>query len=76
MRTVKFTEFRNNASLYLNEVEKGEIIRIIRHGKAIAEIIPPSSDLNKTPSWKKKGLRLAVKGKSLSSAILEERESE
>jgi prevent-host-death family protein len=76
LRTVKFTEFRNNASLYLNEVEKGEIIKITRHGKAIAEIMPPSSDLNKFPAWKKKRLRLAVKGKSISSAILEERETE
>lgn len=74
MRTVRFTEFRNNASLYLTEVENGESIRIIRHGKAIAEITPPSIEIDKTPAWQKKGLRLSAKGKSLSSAILEERE--
>jgi antitoxin (DNA-binding transcriptional repressor) of toxin-antitoxin stability system len=73
MTTIKFTEFRNNASFYLTRAEKGEIIRIIRHGKVIAEITPPSSETDKTSVWKKKGLQLEVKGKSLSSAILEER---
>ena len=74
MRTVRFTEFRNNASRYLTEVENGESLRIIRHGKAIAEVTPPSLDIDKTPAWRKKGLKLSVKGKSLSSAVLEERE--
>jgi antitoxin (DNA-binding transcriptional repressor) of toxin-antitoxin stability system len=74
MKTIRFTEFRNNASLYLTEVENGESIRVIRHGRAIAEITPPSTDSGKTPAWKKKGLKLSAMGKSLSSAILEERD--
>ena len=74
MKTVRFTEFRNNASLYLTEVENGASLRIIRHGRAIAEIIPPTLEADKNPAWKKRGLKLSVKGKSLSSAILEERE--
>ncbi|MEO8230759.1 MAG: type II toxin-antitoxin system prevent-host-death family antitoxin, partial [Ignavibacteriota bacterium] len=40
MRTVNFTEFRNNASLLLSAVEKGEVVIVMRHGKAIAKIIP------------------------------------
>lgn len=76
MRTVNFTEFRNNASLYLSEVENGGSIRIVRHGKTIAEITPPSSIITDKPLWKRKGLKLTAKGKSLSSAILGEREKE
>lgn len=76
MATVNFTEFRNNASLYLTKVENGEIIKITRHGKTIAEITPPLTEKNRTPAWKKKGLRLSTKGVNLSSAILEERETE
>ena len=72
MRIVNFTEFRNNASLYLTKVENGESIRIVRHGKTIAEITPPAEN-DKTPAWKNKGLRLSSKGKNLSSAILTER---
>ncbi len=73
MRTINFTEFRNNASMYLTKVENGETIRIIRHGKTIAEITPGGDNVDKLPAWKKKGLRLSVKGKHLSSAILSER---
>ena len=74
MRTVNFTEFRSKASLLLSAVEKGEIVIVMRHGKAIAKISPPETKDDNQPSWKKPGLRLITKGKNLSSAILEERE--
>lgn len=73
MRTINFTEFRSNASLFLSEVEKGEIVLILRHGKPIAQISPPEINSDGIPSWKRSGLRLLTKGKNLSSAILEER---
>lgn len=74
MRTVNFTEFRSKASLLLSEVEKGDIIIVMRHGKAIAKISPPEIKEDNQPLWKKPGLRLITKGKNLSSAIIEERE--
>jgi len=55
-------------------VEKGEIVIVMRHGKAIAKISPPEIKDDDQPSWKKPGLRLIAKGKNLSSAILAERE--
>jgi antitoxin (DNA-binding transcriptional repressor) of toxin-antitoxin stability system len=76
MTRVNFTEFRNNASHYLTKAEKGEVIKITRHGKIIAEIKPPTDETDKIPAWKKKGLRLSVKGSNLSSSIIEEREIE
>ena len=75
MKTVSFTEFRKHASNLFSDVENGEKLLIMRHGKAIAEINPVSSE-SKTPSWKKQGLRLSIKGAELSSAIIEERERE
>ena len=75
MKTVSFTEFRKHASNLFSDVENGEKILIMRHGKAIAEIKPVSSE-SKNPSWKKRGLRLSIKGAELSSAIIEERERE
>lgn len=74
MRTISFTEFRNNASLLLSEVEKGEIVLVMRHGKPIAKIVP--ADINEEPEkpLKRPALRLVIKGRNLSSAILEERE--
>ena len=46
----------------------------MRHGKPIAKILPAELNDNDIQSWKKPALRLVTKGKSLSSAILEERE--
>jgi antitoxin (DNA-binding transcriptional repressor) of toxin-antitoxin stability system len=75
MKTMNFTDFRKNASSLLDDVEKGEIIRILRHGRPVAEISPVTGDTKETPSWKKPGLKLVTKGIVLSRAILEERNS-
>ena len=74
MRTITFSEFRRNASQILDLVEKGEKVCILRHRKAIANIVPPESRDSK-PAWKRPGLRFVVPGVSLSRAILEERRS-
>lgn len=74
MKTVTFTEFRKNASGVMDLVEKGESIRLLRHGKAIAKIVP--AELRESrPAWKRPGLRLATAGVSLSKAVLVERRS-
>jgi antitoxin (DNA-binding transcriptional repressor) of toxin-antitoxin stability system len=72
MKTVTFTEFRRNAAACFSDVEKGEKIRILRHGRPIADIIPVSDE--HTPSWKRPALRLSIKGVSLSQEILKDRE--
>ena len=74
MKTVTFTEFRKNASEVLDLVEKGESIRVLRHGKAIARIVPAELREAK-PAWKRPGLRLVTAGASLSRAVLEERQA-
>ena len=73
MKTATFTEFRQNAASYFNDVENGESIRIIRHGKPVAEIIPASKDSG-SPSWKKAHLKLTIKGASLTKEIMRERD--
>ena len=72
MKTVTFTEFRKNASEVMDLVEKGESVRVLRHGKAIARIVPAELREAK-PAWKRPGLRLVTAGVSLSRAVLEER---
>lgn len=74
MKTITFTEFRKKASEVLDLVEKGQTIRVLRHGKAIAKIVP--AELRETkPAWKRPGLRLIAKGANLSRAVLQERRS-
>lgn len=70
MVTIPFSKFRQNAAKYFNAVEDGETIRVMRHGKVVAQILPP---VKKEPSWKKGSPQLVIPGVSLSEAILEER---
>ena len=76
MKTVTFTQFRNNASSLFSDVEKGEILIVLRHGRPIAEVTPVSSDGDRAPLWKRPGLKLSTDGAGLCAAILEERRSE
>ncbi len=76
MKTVSFTDFRKKASRFITEVELGETIILLRHGRPIAEVVPFSEKNRKTPSWKKPGICLQIPGSGLASAIIEERESE
>ena len=72
MKTVTFTDFRSHASGLITEVEQGETLVVIRHGRPIAEILP-FSKTGQNPSWKRPALRLTVKGGGLSDVILKER---
>ena len=72
MKVVTFTEFRQNATTYFDVVEKGETVRVLRHGKPIAEVVPASVEEG-IASWKQPGLKLSIKGISLSREILRER---
>ncbi len=75
MQTINFTEFRRHAKTYFDEVERGETIRVIRHGRAIADLVPVG-DAERVPSWQQPALRLRISGASLSQEILEERRSD
>ncbi len=72
MKTVSSTELRKNVSSVLDLIEKGETVRVVRHGKAIAKIVP-AYGTEARPAWKRAGLRLIAPGASLSKAVLEER---
>ena len=71
MKTVSFTDFRNNASSYLDLVEKGEEVEIQRHGKVVARLVPAVP--RQQAAWRKPGLKLVTKAPSLSRAVLEDR---
>ena len=75
MKTVTFTDFRKKASGFIAEVEHGETIVLLRRGKPVAEVIPFSDRLQKTPAWKKPVTRLKLSGSDLSSAIMDDREA-
>lgn len=74
VRTINFSEFRKRASQILDLVERGETVRVFRHGKPVARIVP--DDVTEGgPAWKRPRERIAVPGLSLSQAVIEERRS-
>ena len=71
MRQATFTEIRNHAKTYFDAVEAGEVVRVLRNGKPIAEIVPVAVDI---PSWKRRLAQpLLLNGVSISRMILDER---
>ena len=76
MTTVTFTEFRNQASGMLSQVEQGETLVVLRHGRPIAQVSPVRDPSDSPSSWKQPALRLSTKGIGLAEAIIEERERE
>ena len=78
MHTIPLSEFRANASAMIDLVEKGETVRILRHGKPVAELVPARPDAPvKMPSWKQPITPLQYlkpPEKSGAQMIIEERE--
>ncbi len=74
MKSVAFTDFRKKASDLITEVEHGETLILLRRGKPVAEVVPFSEKVQRTPAWKLSAVRLRTQGSDLSLAILEERE--
>jgi prevent-host-death family protein len=74
MKSVTFTEFRSNASGILDMVEGGETVRVMRHGRPVANIVPIDRPVGPA-AWQGRGLRLVVPGAQLAAAVLKERRS-
>jgi prevent-host-death family protein len=78
MHIVALSEFRAHASAMIDLVERGETVRILRHGKPVAELVPTKPELTaKVPRWKLpiEPLRMVRKdGKTGAQLIIEERE--
>lgn len=53
MHILPLSEFRANAAAMIDLVERGETVRILRHGKPVAELVPvqPQAE-QKVPHWK------------------------
>ncbi len=72
METAKFTELRARARYYFDKIETGETIRVIRHGKPVADIIPFKGN-HKKLYWKEPGVKVNLNGISLSKEIISDR---
>lgn len=74
MISTAFTESRKHSAAFLDKVENGETVVITRHGRPVAEMVPPANVLD-VASWKRPALRLKLKGISLSRAVMADRKT-
>lgn len=75
--TLPLSEFRANASAVLDLVEQGHTVRIMRHGKPVADLKPVPPEAAQTPSYLQpfEPIRYAKRpSKSGAEMIIEERE--
>ena len=73
---VPLSEFRAHTAAMIERVEQGETIRILRHGKPVAELVPVRAvdAPPKVPSWKRPFEPVTLPaGVTLSQAVLNER---
>lgn len=79
MHTLPLSEFRANASAMLDLVEKGETVRIMRHGKPVADLVPVAPEAAELPSYLQPFEPLRYErppSKSGAQMIIDERESD
>ncbi len=71
MKTVTFSQLRNNAKKYFDAVEKGESVEVYRHGKPIAMLSPVVREAPLS-RWKTAN-PIKIPGLSLSKEIIKDR---
>ena len=78
MHILPLSEFRANTSAMIDLVARGETVRILRHGKPVADLVPTQRQAEqKVPRWKLPIEPLNIvrpDGKSGAQLIIEERE--
>jgi len=79
MHVLPLSQFRANASAMIDLVEQGETVRILRHGKPVAELVPVRDAVPvELPHWKKPFEPLKIQwppGMSGARMVIEEREN-
>lgn len=70
MRETTIAELRKHTKECFDSVERGEVVRVYRRGRAVAEIVPLPQD---EPSWRRPLQRLVIPGCYLAEEILRDR---
>lgn len=71
---INVKEARKNFSALLNNVEQGEEVVILRHGKKVARMVPVQKSVKKLPALKEFRSTIKVNGKPLSKDVLDGRD--
>jgi prevent-host-death family protein len=76
MQVLALSALRADISSMIDLVQQGETVRILRHGKPVADLVPVQEvPLSRQPSWKQPFEPVALPPEaSLAQAVLHERE--
>lgn len=71
MQELPLSEFRANAAAVLDRVQQGQTVRILRHGKPVADLVPVrETEADRLPNWKQAFAPVQLPpGVSLSQAV-------
>lgn len=74
MHEMPLSEFRANAASVLDRVQQGQTVRILRHGKPVADLVPVRDvATDRLPNWKRAFAPVQLPpGVSLSQAVQEQ----
>jgi len=79
METITISQFRQHTGSYIARAEHGEIIRITRRGKAVAQLEPCqkiTAGRKGFPSLSKFRAKMKVRGKPVSQTVVDMRNEE
>lgn len=76
MIALPLSEFRAKASSMLDLVQQGQTVRILRHGKPVADLVPVrEAGSERLPNWKQAFAPVHLPaGVSLSAAVIDDAE--
>jgi prevent-host-death family protein len=73
MQQTTFTDFRRHAKDFFDAVEAGDVVRVYRNGRPIADVVPIPAE---EPAWKRPVARIAVRGTRASDMVIEGRKED
>lgn len=77
MQILPLSALRADISSMIDRVQQGETVRILRHGKPVADLVPvQEAPLTRQPSWKQAFEPVALPPQaSLAQAVMHDRET-
>jgi prevent-host-death family protein len=73
---INVKEARNRLSSLLDRVEEGAEVILLRRGKEVARLVPPSGKGRRLPSLRDFRLSIKLRGSPLSETVIQDRQEE
>ena len=73
---INIKEARNRLSSLLDRVEEGAEVILLRRGKEVARLVPPSGKGRRLPSLRDFRLSIKLQGSPLSETVIQDRQEE